>query len=119
MKKKNRLFLFSSSYEFLFWQLQNVELKDIFKTTGCKKPCSYKKYSFIGDKFRVAFKSELFLFSLWSVSVDTYSEKEQLIYPLTSLVAEFGGTLGLFLGFSFMVVSDAVGNLSYLKNITI
>ena len=65
-----------------------------------------------------AFKSDHFTFSLWSVSVDTYSEKEQLIYPLTSLVAEFGGTLGLFLGFSFMVVWDAVGSFSYLKYFT-
>ena len=38
----------------------------------------------------------------------TMMEKEQLIYPLTSLVAEFGGTLGLFLGFSFMTVWDTL-----------
>ena len=38
----------------------------------------------------------------------TMMEKEQLIYPLTSLVAEFGGTLGLFLGFSFMAIWDKV-----------
>ena len=38
----------------------------------------------------------------------TMMEKEQLIYPLTSLVAEFGGTLGLFLGFSFMTVWDGM-----------
>ena len=40
------------------------------------------------------------------------TEKEQLIYPLTSLVAEFGGTLGLFLGFSFMAIWDG---LQYVK----
>ena len=28
--------------------------------------------------------------------------QESLAYPLVSFVAEFGGTLGLFLGFSFM-----------------
>lgn len=38
----------------------------------------------------------------------TMMEKEQLIYPLTSLVAEFGGTLGLFLGFSFLTLWDKV-----------
>ena len=32
--------------------------------------------------------------------------REQLVYPWTSLVAEFGGCLGLFLGFSFMTLWD-------------
>ena len=38
----------------------------------------------------------------------TMMEKEELIYPLQSLVAEFGGTLRLFLGFSFMTVWDGM-----------
>ena len=33
-------------------------------------------------------------------------EQEKLVYSLESLVAEFGGTLGLFLGFSFIAVWD-------------
>jgi hypothetical protein len=33
-------------------------------------------------------------------------ETEELVFPVTSLVAEFGGTLGLFLGFSFMTLWD-------------
>ena len=35
-------------------------------------------------------------------------EQEKLVYSLESLVAEFGGTLGLFLGFSFMNLWDVV-----------
>ena len=35
-------------------------------------------------------------------------ETEELIYPWQSLVAEFGGALGLFLGFSFMTIWDLV-----------
>ena len=31
-------------------------------------------------------------------------ETEVLVYPLASLVAEFGGTLSLFLGVSFMTL---------------
>ena len=41
-------------------------------------------------------------------------EKEELIFPLSSLVAEFGGTLGLFLGFSFMTLWDQVQLLGYV-----
>ena len=35
-------------------------------------------------------------------------ETEEFIFPLTSLVAEVGGTLGLFLGFSFMWLWDGL-----------
>ena len=40
------------------------------------------------------------------VSADIRKETEVLTYPVKSLVAEIGGTLGLFLGFSFMMVLD-------------
>ena len=95
-----------------------TELYDIFRITGCKKPCHYRKYGFVGNKLTTVFKSDHFVFSLWSISKDTISEKEQLIYPITSLVAEFGGILGLFLGFSFMAIWDEFGNLPYLKYFT-
>ena len=62
------------------------------------------------------FKSDLFVFSLWSVSVDTNTEEEQLIYPITSLLAELGGLLGLFLGFSVMALWDEIGTFCmYLR----
>ena len=32
--------------------------------------------------------------------------REEKIYPLSSFIAEFGGCLGLFLGFSFLMVVD-------------
>ena len=46
-------------------------------------------------------------------------ETEELIYPWQSLVAEFGGALGLFLGFSFMTIWESVEELKsfkFLKN---
>ena len=39
---------------------------------------------------------------------DSKIETEELIYPWQSLVAEFGGALGLFLGFSLMTIWDFV-----------
>ena len=44
------------------------------------------------------------LVRLWAASNKTWTEEELLLYPLTSLVAEFGGDLRLFLGFSFMAI---------------
>ena len=40
--------------------------------------------------------------------MQTYILYQVLIYKWTSLIAEFGGTLGLFLGFSFMTLWDGI-----------
>ena len=45
---------------------------------------------------------------LWNTSPSLLVEKEMLVYTVETLVAEFGGTLGLFLGFSFMNLWDIV-----------
>ena len=48
----------------------------------------------------------MFLIS-FSTNVLTVLE-EQYVYPMDSFIAEFGGALGLFLGFSFMMVWDLI-----------
>ena len=72
--------------------------------TGCKKPCKYRKYEVIGEKQPTSFQSDHFTISFWAVSNETTVWTEVPVYPWTSLVAEFGGTLSLFLGFSFMTL---------------
>jgi hypothetical protein len=54
---------------------------------------------------------ENFGLALAANSYDIVVETEELLFPITSLVAEFGGTLGLFLGFSFMALWDDVETL--------
>ena len=49
---------------------------------------------------------------LWNTSPSILVEEEQLIYPWTSLLAEFGGTLSLFLGLSFMTGVDLLSLLA-------
>ena len=84
-------------------------MEDITKLTGCQKPCQYRKYEFVGaEEPVVSPRSEYFAFSLWAVSKKTTVQTEQLIYPLSSLVAEFGGTLGLFIGFSFITLWESL-----------
>ena len=34
--------------------------------------------------------------------------KEVEVYPLESFISEFGGALGLFIGFSFMMIWDLI-----------
>ena len=41
-------------------------------------------------------------------------ETETLVYPFSSLVAEFGGVLGLFLGVFFMTLWDGIETLAAL-----
>ena len=77
------------------------------------KPCQYRKYHFVKGKERVGLKFDDFAFSLWAVSKKTTIKTEQLIYPITSLVADFGGTLGLFLGFSFITLWDSLLGKAY------
>ena len=52
---------------------------------------------------------------LWPVSPYTQVEEEVLVYPFQSFLAEFGGALGLFLGFSFMTIWDSVISLQSFK----
>ena len=95
-------------YNLIFENLAIAESKEIIDVSGCLKPCHYKKY-ILGEPS--SFKSEHYIFSMWAVSSKTKVETEELIYPMSTLVAEFGGTLGLFLGFSFISVWDNFGTL--------
>jgi hypothetical protein len=99
-------------YEDMYRKITISELFKIKELTGCMKPCFYKQYSFIGEKTSTSFKSDFFTVSFYAVSNDTKVERELLVYPVTSLVAEFGGTLGLFLGFSFMALWDGAAQLA-------
>ena len=101
---------FETTYGLLFLE----EYSGIQKITGCLKPCSYKEYKLIGDKLPTAFVSDHYVVAFWAISNETTVEREYLMYPQTSLVAEFGGTLGLFLGFSFMTMWDGVQKVVFL-----
>ena len=100
--------MLSRRYEELYKNLLVEDLDGIYKKTGCLKPCHYLKYWVEGDGIPTTYKSDHFLFSLVSVSNNTYVETEMPVYPWTSFVAEFGGSLGLFLGVSFMSLWDGI-----------
>ena len=71
----------------------------------------------VGSKHHSTFKfRQNFILGIKAATTMMMMEKKQLIYPLTSLVAEFGGTLGLFLGFSFMAICDG---MQYLQGIIV
>ena len=83
--------------------LQSV-LKDIPEITSCLPPCSYTEYRFEGTPSDLGPNAASRELILWMVSPYVLLETEQYLYPFKSLVAEVGGTLGLFLGFSLMTL---------------
>ena len=97
----------------IFQELGISQSQEISLFTGCLKPCHYKKYVFLADH-NVKSKQFKYEFLLWPASSRTRVETEELIYPMSTLVAEFGGTLGLFLGFSFICLWD---NIDILKRL--
>jgi hypothetical protein len=46
-------------------------------------------------------------------TTDVTYKREMLIYPFISFVAEFGGALGLFLGFSFYTIWEFMAPVLY------
>ena len=73
--------------------------------TGCLFPCTYDEYSMVATDLR-----DLSSFGtvLTYGSLSTIVLMEYFIYPFDSLVSDFGGTLGLFVGFSFVMIWDVV-----------
>ena len=67
--------------------------------TGCKLPCAFRKFTLVGSKLKSKAGNKLKV----SFSQDTVnSEMEDYVYDQISFVAECGGAMGLFLGFSMI-----------------
>ena len=88
----------SREFEALYEQVKQLEIEDIVEVTACMVPCNFKQYKTVGQPTPSSEPSNYTFVGFWSISNSTFMEEEALIYPWTSLVAEFGGTLGLFLG---------------------
>ena len=108
-------FFFFRDYEQLYTLLLDADMSKITRMTGCKKPCSYKEYNFVNTNLKdlsyYTFPEDQIAFCLWAVSQNTLIEEEVLVYSFQSLIAELGGSLGLFLGFSFMTIWDGLKNV--------
>ena len=85
-------------FEEIYKKLYIKEYSEILQTIGCPRPCAYKEYKFaftspkILPKRRKESMDRSFL-AFWVASSKTWIEEEVLLYPFTSLVAEFGGAL--------------------------
>ena len=80
-----------------------VSQKSDIERTGCLFPSSYTRYE-VGYTDKLFF--ERFGLGFQFGSLSTTVRREYYIYPALSFIADIGGTLGLFVGFSFFMVWD-------------
>ena len=78
------------------------EFKRLSELSGCLPPCTYTEVRKIGDPLVSSEAETAYILTLASTRIKVLTENR---YPdFSSLVADIGGTLGLFLGFSFIMV---------------
>ena len=92
-------------FEKEYTELAVLNQMEIPKYTSCPLPCQYFEYKLADTAYKVG---ETPMLKLIQASSSVIVKTEELVYPLSSFIAEFGGALGLFLGFSFMMVWDAL-----------
>ena len=102
-------------HEAFFFNISKMELKDVLQRTRCKVPCHYKEYKIFNKPMESM--TEGFGIGMMFPSTEITLEEEVYVYPFISFMAEFGGALGMFLGFSFFMLWDLMlyGFLAVIK----
>jgi len=85
------------------WDMRQSRL---VKHTGCKPPCSYVEYKMASEPIKYKWEGQKF--GIKFSTSNALERAEHLMYPLVSFISEFGGALGLFLGFSFNMICDVL-----------
>ena len=93
------------NYEIETENLFRMGMKDVAEIYGCQKPCTYRELKF-ADELPIGKKDFGTGVFLVLADPEIRVETETQIYTLQSLVGEVGGSLGLFLGFSFFMIWD-------------
>ena len=94
-----------------------ANLKVDIESTGCLFPCTFTRY-----EVEFTRKSPLGHFGLTVMfgSLTTTVRKEYYIYPVLSFISDIGGSLGLFVGFSFFMVWDIMKDVTIIgRNISV
>ena len=88
-------------FEHLHLQLAVKDQAHVQETTGCFLPCTYTEYKVAAREKKDFGRFGLLLSYGWT---RTTVLREFYIYDFPTLVSDFGGSLGLFVGFSFFML---------------
>ena len=80
---------------------------EMLQSFGLKKNRG-KSFQFIKKFLLMNIDCRRFHIGFSFASTDIVTQKENLVYPPVSFISELGGSLGLFVGFSFLTIWDAV-----------
>ena len=90
--------------EKVYYDLATMMETDLVEKTGCPYPCSYYQYRLVDTPAIISG----FGFDLRFGNTKATEQKEVFLYGFVSFVSEFGGSLGLFLGLSFLSAWDLI-----------
>ena len=97
-------------YEKVLNLVMDLTQLELVNYSGCLVPCTYKEFNIVGEPLRNGFLSHNKI-NILMANRDKLEKNEELVYPFLSFVAEFGGSLGLLLGLSSMMIFTK-GNLN-------
>ena len=104
-------------YSGLHYKYMWMEQTMLVNYTNCPLPCSYKEYKLVDNPIIGKQGGDECSLEIRFASRAVLVEKEEKTYSFESLVAECGGFLGLFLGFSFLTVWDClIEMMNFVKN---
>ena len=114
------------AYQLRYWSLGTMDMKEIVKETGCNIPCKYTEYN-LPSSMSIEKRKEMYVLKLIDFMLTQVFIRANLtgfrfilasnrvtkrieveMYPFSSFVSDVGGALGLFVGFSFMALWDAI-----------
>ena len=90
-----------------FNDLSIVEQTEIEDQIGCLLPCRYEECQVADKPLTISMEDRMI--NLIQATKTVLIETEVLVYLFSSFLAEFGGALGLFVGFSFMMLHSSIG----------
>ena len=97
------------TYVNMYDNLSRMDKHEVSKITGCQPPCIYMEYVSIDEKdWQFESPNTTLEFGIVFATTEVTVRKEIYIYPFSSFLAEFGGALGFFLGFSFFKFWDFI-----------
>ena len=115
-KNKIKCWHFQEFQRFEYWMGQLVaKTADVEELTGCRKNCRFHKYEVI-QQINFWNKEDTWI-RITPASSTVIVREEKLRIQFINLVAEIGGILGLFVGFSFLMILDKIEKVvTYVRN---